>query len=49
MNTQIMIRKVFRVGDSRVISLPPEWSRDARYVAVKPQDGALLVQKIEVR
>jgi hypothetical protein len=44
-----MIRKVFKVGDSRVISLPPEWCRDTRYVAIKPQDGALLVQKVEVR
>jgi hypothetical protein len=48
MNTQVLIRKVFRVGDSRVIALPPEWSRDAKYVAVKPHDGALLVQKVEV-
>jgi hypothetical protein len=49
MNTQVLIRKVFRVGDSRVIALPPEWSRDAKYVVIKPQDGALLVQRVEVR
>jgi hypothetical protein len=44
-----MIRKVFKVGDSRVISLPPEWCRDAKYVAIKLQDGALLVQRVDVR
>jgi hypothetical protein len=39
---------VFRVGDSRVIALPPEWSRDAKYVAIKPRDGELVVTKLEV-
>jgi virulence-associated protein VagC len=43
-----MIRKVFKVGDSRVISLPPDWSRDAKYVAIRPRDGELVVMKIEV-
>jgi len=44
-----MIRKVFKVGDSRVISLPPDWSHGVEYVVIKPQDGALLVQRVEVR
>jgi virulence-associated protein VagC len=47
-NTQVLIRKVFRVGDSRVIALPPDWSRDANYVAIRPRDGELVVMKIEV-
>jgi len=46
MSTQIVIRKVFKVGDSRVISLPPEWCRDAKYVAIRPRDGELVVTRV---
>jgi virulence-associated protein VagC len=49
MSTQIRIRKVFKVGDSRVVALPPDWSRDAKYVAIRPRDGELVVTRVDVR
>jgi virulence-associated protein VagC len=49
MTQKVLIRKVFRVGDSRVISLPPRWFQEAEYVAIRPRDGELIIQALQVR
>jgi virulence-associated protein VagC len=49
MKQKVLIRKVFRVGDSRVISLPPKWFQEAEYVAIRPRDGELVIQPLGVK
>jgi virulence-associated protein VagC len=45
-NESVLIRKVFKVGDSRVVALPPDWSRDVKYVAIKPHKEVLVITKV---
>jgi virulence-associated protein VagC len=48
MKPRVLVRKVFRVGGSRVISLP-SWFQEAEYVTIRSRDGELVIQPLGVK
>jgi virulence-associated protein VagC len=48
MSQKIVIRKVFQLGASRVITLPRKWTDAMSYVVVEKRNGEIIIRPVEV-